>query len=60
MLQENDARRKSFDGRKAERDIIYIDDVCNVIKLILEGYRSIPVGNGEAIRFVLSLNVCMK
>ncbi len=36
-----------------KRDIIHIDDVCNAIKLILEasleGYRSIPVGSGEAV-----------
>lgn len=36
-----------------KRDIIYIDDVCSAIKRILEepldGYCSIPVGNGEAV-----------
>lgn len=36
-----------------KRDIIYIDDVCNAIKRILEGtldgYCSISVGNGEAV-----------
>ncbi len=35
------------------RDIVYIDDVCNAIKLLLEatlmGFCDVPVGSGEAV-----------
>lgn len=38
---------------KQKRDIIYIEDVCNAIKMILEktlaGFYNIPVGSGEAV-----------
>lgn len=38
---------------KQKRDIIYIDDVCRAVKLILEsnmkGFCNIPLGSGEAV-----------